>query len=163
MADKGDDAIKIITNLLAEHKECNKEITELKDQLRHLTDSKNKREMELEKKIEAIAHVTQQKTESEYKRKMKDTEKIYIKNARTLIQTSIEIKEENEQLKTRLKVRHNETMQIAILEQHNNLLTERIALIEKRMDETERDILDDCVASLKNENKILEDRITSPA
>lgn len=168
MAHEVDEAVIVISNFVADHKECKKELTKLEDQLKQLTDSnnKNKHDMELyiEKKIETITSLeTQQKSESDYKRKLKETEKMYIDKIRALIQQNIQIKEENEQLRTKLKMHHNETLQITTLEQQNNLLTERIALIEKCMDESERkkEISADCIASLKNENEMLVDRVVS--
>lgn len=110
MADKVDEAVTVISNFVTDHKKCSNELTELKDQLKQLSDSnnKNKHELELEeeveKKIEAITLAsleTQQKSESEFKRKLKETEEIYVNKIRALIQKSIEIREENEQLKTK--------------------------------------------------------------
>lgn len=157
MADKADEAVEIISKIIAEHKECTKTISELTSQL---TKSKTKAD-EIEKKIESSLQKALQSEKSEFQRKLNEQEETYTNKIRALVQKSIEIREENERLKARIQLHSNETMQITILEQHNNLLTERVALIEGSLRESERakQILENRMGESERGRSILEDRL----
>lgn len=150
MADKGDEAVKIISNIIAEHKECTKTITELTSQLSKSETKAN----EIEKKIESSLQQALQSEKSEFLQKLNEQEETYTNKIRALVQKNIEIREDNERLKAKIKLHSNETMQMTVLEQHNNLLTERVALIEGCLRESENRII-----NLENENKSLVERI----